>query len=167
MKFLQVALILLVFGPSTIFAADPDVLRISEDTYMITRVSFAGMFANMSRIKSRVINQANDFAESQGMVAIPISERQRRPNPGFPSYEYQFRLVDPDDPSAQSAALEAGPDAVFQSNQNIAAEVNVVDDSDKETDLYTELLKLDDLRQKGILTDDEFDELKDKLLSEH
>lgn len=167
MKYLLSVLAFLALSPVIVCAADPDVLRISEDTYMITRTSFAGMFANMSRMKSRVINQANEFAESQGKVAIPISERQRRPNPGFPSYEYQFRLVDADNPGAQSAALEAGPDAVVQSNQNIDADVRIENDSDAETDLYTELLKLDDLRKRGILTDDEFEELKGKLLSEN
>ena len=167
MRYLYSVLALLVFSPITVCAAEPDVLQISPDTYMITRTSKAGMFANMSKLKSKVIKQANDFAASQGKIVIPISERQRRPNPGFPSYEYQFRIVDPDDPEAKRTALEAGPDAVVQSNQNIDADVRVVDDSGTKTDLYTELIKLDDLRKKGIITDAEFEDLKKKLLSEN
>ncbi len=37
-------------------------------------------------------------------------------------------------------------------------------ESEKSEDIYTELMKLDDLRQKGILTDEEFEAQKRKLL---
>jgi len=43
----------------------------------------------------------------------------------------------------------------------------VNDDTAQRADLYQELLKLDDLRQKGILTDDEFDAEKKKLLERY
>lgn len=38
------------------------------------------------------------------------------------------------------------------------------DADDGQKDIYSELIKLDDLRQKGIITDDEFEEQKRKLL---
>ena len=86
MKYLYLALALLVFIPTGASSADPEVVQISPDTYMITRSSKAGAFTNTSKLKSRVIKQANEFAASQGKIVIPISERLRHPNPGSPSY---------------------------------------------------------------------------------
>jgi hypothetical protein len=40
-------------------------------------------------------------------------------------------------------------------------------ESDKPTDVYAELIKLDDLRERGILTQEEFDAEKKKLLESH
>jgi len=40
-----------------------------------------------------------------------------------------------------------------------------IDESDGHRDIYTELLQLDDLRQRGILTDAEFDAEKKKILA--
>jgi len=48
-----------------------------------------------------------------------------------------------------TTTVESRPDAGSESNQQ---------------DVYSELLKLDDLRQKGILTDEEFEAQKKKLL---
>jgi len=147
--------------------ASPAIVQISPDTYMLTRSSAAGMFANMSKLKAGVIQEANEFAARQGKVAIPISQQQRRPEHGFPSFEYQFRVVDPDDPEARRTVLAAGPDIVVQTNQNIDAKLTNSKDSRESIDLYTELTKLDDLRKRGILSDSEFEAQKKKLLNEN
>ena len=147
-------------------AGDPEVVQISPDTYMITRSSKAGAFTNTSKLKSRVITQANNFAYSKGKSLVPISERLRQPNPGFPSYEYQFRLIDPDAPEVKPTTLEAGPDQVIQSTGKNDVNVTITEDSESKADLYTELIKLDDLRKRGILTDEEFDAQKKKLLEQ-
>jgi len=42
--------------------------------------------------------------------------------------------------------------------------VTIQQEPDDKPDLYTELMKLDDLRDKGILTDEEFETQKKKLL---
>ena len=45
--------------------------------------------------------------------------------------------------------------------------MHTTDETPKKMDVYTELLKLDDLHKRGILTDTEFDAQKRKLLGEH
>jgi hypothetical protein len=132
---------------------------------MITRSSAAGAFANTSRLKADAISRANEFAASKGKVAVPISSREDRPQVGFPSYEYQFRLVDKDDAAAKGAALVPGPDLVIEKKETIAADVRTKDMTPKQQDLYTELLKLDDLRKKGVITEAEFEAEKKKLLA--
>jgi len=53
---------------------------------------------------------------------------------------------------------------VIQSTNNSDVNVTIKEVSDAKPDLYTELMKLDDLRKKGILTDAEFEQEKKELL---
>ncbi len=59
-------------------------------------------------------------------------------------------------------------DASVQRTQTTSADVNVngvgSNQSNQQIDVYNELLKLDDLRKRGILTDAEFDQQKAKLI---
>jgi hypothetical protein len=73
----------------------PDVIRMSSDTYLISKSSGAGAFTDRSKLKVKVVSQANEFAESHGKVVEPISLSEKVPAFGFPSVDYQFRLVDP------------------------------------------------------------------------
>ncbi len=40
-------------------------------------------------------------------------------------------------------------------------------DQNKQIDIYSEMLKLEDLRKKGIISDNEFSSMKENLLSNH
>lgn len=71
------------------------VVPISADTYMISRNNAAGAFSNIPKMKVEIIKQANDFAASKGKVAQAVSLETTFPTHGFPSVDYQFRLVDP------------------------------------------------------------------------
>ena len=147
--------------------ASADIVPMGTDTYMISQTSAGGIFTNMGTLKSEVIQRANAFAESKGKVAIPVAEKEQPPYPGrMPNYEYQFRLVDRNDPRASGGGLVKAPDMVIE-NRGQAPTV-VVNQPNKEqaltTDVYTELLKLDDLRKKGIITEAEFEAQKKRLL---
>ena len=78
--------------------------------------------------------------------------------------EYQFRVVPKDDPSANNVALLPRPDLVVESSSNTSAQVHTVEE--KKPDLYTELIKLDDLHKRGLLTDQEFEVQKKRLLEQ-
>ena len=54
---------------------------------------------------------------------------------------------------------------VIESNQNITGELQTRGDTPKDRDIYGELIKLDDLHKKGIITDAEFEAQKQKILS--
>jgi len=130
---------------------------------MLSRADRAGMFGNAAALKASVIKDANAFAESKGKIAVPISSEATPIYPGhFATFEYQFRVVDLTDPEAKRTSLVPRPDLVVQKNETISANLRTKDE--RAPDLYAELVKLDDLRKKGILTDAEFAAQKMRLL---
>lgn len=83
--------------------ATADIVPLGTNTYMISQTSAGGIFTNVGKLKSDVIQRANRFAESKGKIAIPVNSTTTRPiAAGMPNYEYQFVLVDKDDPRASN-----------------------------------------------------------------
>lgn len=150
---------LYLFGCST---AEP--IPMGNDTYMISQTSAGGVFKSMGSLKAEVITHANEFAASKGKVAIPIASQETPAIPGrnMPNFEYQFRLVNKEDPRASGGALIPRADVVVEMQSAPQPRSN---DAAKPSDTYTEILKLDDLRKRGLITDSEFDAQKSKLLS--
>lgn len=142
--------------------ANPGIVKISDNTYMLSKEDHAGMFGNAAKLQADVIGQANAFAESQGKVAVGVSTQSIPAEPGrFAEFTYEFRVVDKDDPLARNGMLVARPDVVVQ-NQQAAAPSQ----PQSHQDLYTQLIKLKDLLDKGIITQDEYDAQKKKILGE-
>lgn len=52
--------------------ANPGIVKLSPDTYMLTRTDRGGIFGNASAMKADVIREATEFAAKQGKVAIPV-----------------------------------------------------------------------------------------------
>lgn len=161
-KLLAILLCLGLLG-----CANPGIVRLSPDTYMLSREDHAGIFGSSAKMKSDVIREANEFAESQGKVAIPIATKEKpvgnRPA-DWASVEYQFRVVDKDDPEARRTSLVPRPDVVIDKTEKVSVDIRSKDTTEKQPDLYAELTKLDDLRKKGILTEEEFQAQKKLLL---
>jgi hypothetical protein len=55
---------------------------------------------------------------------------------------------------------------VVEKTEKVSADVHAKDETPKTPDLYTEILKLDDLRKKGLITDAEYEAQKTKLLNQ-
>jgi uncharacterized protein YcfL len=145
--------------------SNPEIVKLSPDTYMLSRQDRGGIFGNASALKAGVIRDADAFAESQGKVAIPISSNESPMWPGhFASFDYQFRVVDKNDPEARRTSLTPRPNIVVEKDEKVSADIKTTDQSTKQADLYTEIMKLDDLRKKGLLTDAQFEAQKQKLL---
>ena len=128
-------LILLVLCSSLVMA---DVVQISDDTFVIRRSDKGGLFGNTAKMRDKVIREADEFATEKGKVAetVTLSETGK----GFLRFakiEYTFRLVD-----AEPTEKE----------------------EEESIDLYTELKKLAELRDDGIITDEEFETEKKELL---
>ncbi|HAL36641.1 MAG TPA: hypothetical protein DCP03_00335 [Polaromonas sp.] len=147
--------------------ANPGIVQISPETYLLSREDHGGIFGSASSLKAGVIADANAFAADQGKVAIPISAHETPVGVmgKWAKFEYQFRVVDKNDPEVRRTALVPRADIVIEKTENISADVRTKDESAKPKDVYTELIKLDYLRKKGILTDAEFETQKKKLLS--
>lgn len=146
--------------------ATSEIVPLGTDSYMIAQTSAGGIFKAMSSLKSEVIQRANAFAESKGKVAVPIASKEAPAYPGhMPSFEYQFRLVERNDPRASGGGLVPRADIVVE-NKIIQAPAASANRSFGPKDMYAELMKLDDLRKKGIITDAEFQSQKERLLRE-
>lgn len=147
--------------------ANPGIVKMSPDTYMLSREDHGGIFGNASALKEGVIRDADAFAESQGKIAIPINAHFKPVGNGpaqWARFEYQFRVVDKNDPEARRVALYPRPDVVIDRTDHIYTDVRTKDESVKQKDIYAELIKLDDLRKKGIISQAEFEAQKTKLL---
>jgi hypothetical protein len=128
---------------------------------MLAKTHYGGVFADMTSLKADVIREASAFAAARGMVAIPVNLHQQDAIPGvrFPRIEYQFRVVSKTDSEARRTSLNP-----VMPEQRERIDVNVKQ-GEQARDVYGELLKLDDLRKRGVLTEAEFDEQKRRLLS--
>lgn len=147
--------------------ASPGIVKLSPDTYMLTKEDHGGIFAfNRGSLKTDTIREANAFAESQNKIAIPIASHEHPVGilGDWASFEYQFRVVDKDDPEARRTVLVPKADLTIEKTEKITADVRTKDQSENPKDLYGELIKLDDLRKKGIINDVEFEAQKKKLL---
>ena len=152
---------------SLVACASAAIVPMGTDTFMISQTSAGGIFTDMGALKSDVMQRANAFAESRGKVAIAVASKEQPAYPGrMPNFEYQFRLVDKNDPRATGTGLSKTPDVLIENR--VLAPSAVASPQNKDTvkspDVYSELLKLDDLRKKGIITEAEFEAQKKKLL---
>lgn len=148
--------------------ANPGVVQLSPDTYILSREDHAGIFGSSSSLKAGVIADANAFAASQEKVAIPISAQEKPVGntPGsWAKFDYQFRVVDKNDPEVRRTSLVKRADVVIEKTERISADVRTKDQTSKPKDTYSELIKLDDLRKRGILSETEFAAQKQKLLN--
>ena len=102
-----------------------------------------------------------------GKVAIPITTHETPIGilGKWAKFEYQFRVVDKNDPEAKRTAIMPRADVVIERTENINSNVRTKDEILKSKDVYAELIKLDDLKRRGIISEAEFEAQKQKLLS--
>jgi hypothetical protein len=122
---------------------NPGIVEVAPDQYLLTRLDVGGALGNAAALKAKMIEEANAFADSKGKRAVPVPFDEL---PGFPScnpqvVEYNFRLVDPHQAAAPPAAK--------------AQRVERLADG---------ILRLQQLRQQGLLTENEFQVEKQRLL---
>lgn len=82
--------------------ANPGIVKLFPDTHLLSRTDKACIFGNASAMKADVIREANEFAASQGKIAIPVYLHESPTGPNyFATIDYQFRVVDESDPEAR------------------------------------------------------------------
>ncbi len=126
------------------------VIQVSPGIYMIAT---SGHFTtDLATLKEVVFRDANAFAKSQNKAMISISTKEvERTMSQNPSFELQFRLAELNDSSTAGGHLVPRADVVIEKTE------------ERKPDLYTELMKLDDLRKKGVITEEEFAAQKKRL----
>jgi len=142
--------------------SNPGVVQLSPDTYILYGVDKGGIFGNSARLKANVIREANAFAASMGKVAVPISSAETPMFPGhFATFEYQFRVISSEDPEYKRSGQ------FIDRGSKSSLGVTVKSERNDSENVYSELIKLEDLRQRKIITEVEFEAQKKKLLKDN
>ncbi len=131
------------------------VVPMGNDTYSITREAKSAFTRDADKLRADASDAAAKFCAAQGKQLKVISLTSKVPmfSTGYAKATIIFQALNAGDP-----ALAAEP-AAGQPTIAVAVRPPSTDE------LYNDLLKLDDLRKKGILTDDEFQAEKKKLLA--
>jgi len=113
------------------------------------------------KVAARVAAASYCDAEHKQLQVVSLDGKKPWFSTGYTSATIIFRAVDPNSPAVVASAQAASP-MVATTSPMVAPQVSIVESTDE---LYAALSKLDDLRKKGILTDDEFQAEKRKILS--
>ncbi len=143
---------LLLFGGALLASAaarvepPPKVVPLGDNTYSISCEANYIFARNTAKLKAQAREAAAKFCASQGKQLKVVSLTDEKPFYGvdFIKAKIVFKALDAGDP-------ELGADKTAEKPAD-------------SSDMYTELIKLDELRKKGILTDDEFKAEKKKIL---
>lgn len=110
------AAILLVFVLGLAGCVNPGVVQVSQNTYVIERTDKGGIFGNASAMKADVIKESQDFADSKGMVAVPVTVKESplQVMRSFASISYTFKLVDKSGADPALAAIKEKCNSDYQ-----------------------------------------------------
>lgn len=148
------------------------VVKTGPDTYMISR-SEKGFKGTSGAVKAAALAEANHWCQTHGKVMKVISSSQKDmvPMTSDASAEIHFKALDPNDPETKSSTDSIGLDnKVFRGSENVnrfSFEGEIRKKTITSKDRYSELLKLGELRDKGLITKEEFEKEKKKLLDEN
>jgi hypothetical protein len=144
-------------------ASNPGVVATGNDTYTLSRTDRGGSFGDLGTTKADLVREANQFAAGRGKAAVQVAMKENHliAPEGYTNVTYEFRLVDPAE--ARAVEVKAAAEPVVKAAPVAVPAAPVAVGQGK--DLYGELLRYDDLRKRGIITDAEFDQIKKKLLN--
>jgi hypothetical protein len=137
-------------------------MPIGNDTYMVSRQAATG-FSGSGTLKSEAFQEASRHCENQGKSIQVISTQEASPPyilGNFPKAEVQFMCLEPGDRELARPKLSPTADKTVE----IRDSRSVPSDAAKSKDIYAELINLDDLRKRGIISESEFDIQKKRLL---
>lgn len=154
-------------------ATNQPVQQIGTNMYTLYRVDQAGIFGSATALRNSVLTEASAFAARQGKIAVPISAKSHPMGilGDFASFQYTFRLADRSDKAAAAIHLIPGTDVVvdgsgkvLQSNSDGGTAASTVS-TDRVDRMAADLTKLEKLKAQGIITPDEFDAEKKRILA--
>lgn len=141
-----------------------------NNTYSITVEASNAFHRDVDKLKAEATDDATAFCAQEGKQFKEISLTGKAPmfGTGYAHAKIVFMALNPGDPQLTMPVAPQAPQGTYAAPVAYApmAPVTPAAPPHLTTDeLYTELVKLDDLRKKGILNDDEFQAEKKKLLS--
>jgi hypothetical protein len=140
--------------------ADVEAVPMGNDTYSITREAGSAFTRDTDKLKAKVADDAAKYCAAQGkqLKVVSLTGNVPRFSTGYAKAKIVFMALSPGDPRLLAEAPSANPMAP-------AAFMGPPPGRLSTDELVSELTKLDDLRKKGILTDEEFQAEKKKILS--
>jgi len=138
------------------------VVPIGDDTVMIAKKTGAFAMGPPIKEEAAVHAEANAYCESREKLVETVDKEVRNAVFGRQgSVNLKFRCVDAStDDATGSAEASADTDVENDSPSNTG-----LLDGDAETDdLYSKILKLDDLRKRGLITNEEYEQEKKEIL---
>ena len=149
-------------------ASNSGIRPMGANTYIVTRQAATG-FSGAGTLKADAISEAAKYCEAQGKVMKIVAVTEAKPPyilGNFPKAEVVFKALNPGDPElVLPSVFDASGNQVRVGSSLIdRSEVKISVDHPDTEDIYTKLEKLDELRKKGILTEEEFQKEKSKLL---
>lgn len=140
-------------------AANSGVVKIGEGTYKIYRRAATG-FASGTAIREQITLEANEFCVGQGKVSKVLEIGGSHPPyilGNFPKAEIQFVCLDANDPQLKPEKLAA----IQQPSQDAKI------DGDNSGELTIKLKNLNKMLADGLITQNDFDGQKKKLLDNY
>jgi hypothetical protein len=152
-------------GCAAVTTSVPDVgvTNISENIYEIMDVDYRGIFGSEASLISGNVGKAETFASTHNKIAVPILARIHRVGMmgDWAWFYYKFSLADPD----SSEANIKFEDIVVERDARLSEEFYQNRHKEGASNVYDDLLKLDVLKKKGIISDSEFQQQKAKILN--
>jgi hypothetical protein len=134
-------------------ATTPEVVQIDSNTFSITREATNAFSRGTTKLKAAVQEDAAKYCTAHGKELKVVYLTSDKPifSTGFVSAKIVFKALNPGEVEPVPAST---PSAVIDSAGRPGGDGGI----------YDELLKLDDLRKRGILTEEEFQKEKKKVL---
>jgi hypothetical protein len=149
--------------------------EVSPNVFQVFREQHGVVFGGDPSLQRQVVDEANAFAERRGMIAVPMEARLHLAgNVGDWGWcYYKFQLSPKGDMRGSKSASEISfendarmTDSFFHSMEAAAKPDGLpgTNSPAAKQNIYDELIKLDELRKKGILTEEEFQTQKKRVL---
>ena len=162
--FIQFVVAVGFWATTTQAATRPEVVSLGNNTYSITRQASNGFVRDAEKLKAEALDQAAAYCADQHKQLKVISATAEKPKimfMGYASAKVVFKALDAGDPELSAPAATGNVANSDPASGTSAETVPVRTPTDA---LYNELMRLDDLRKRGILTDEEFQAQKKKVL---
>ena len=148
--------------------ASSGVVPMGQDTYMVSAQSITG-FASAGSVKADIYKEGAAYCVGLGKQFQPISDHGIDGVPGrsLASAEIQFRCLDKGDPELNRPTMKPIANVRIETevHEKIEVQDKRTDPTARTDDIYTSLKKLKELLDSGVITQQEFDDQKKKILS--
>jgi MFS superfamily sulfate permease-like transporter len=153
---------------SSSVASAPEAVAMGNNTYAITRVARHALDRDIDALKAQAMEDATRFCAARGKQLKVVSMKEEKPwiSVGYFKVTIVFKALNAGDAelTAQPAPVAASPQPAYMAASPQPAPPAISEKPVTTGDLYNALMQLDDLRKKGILTEEEFQAEKQKVL---